>query len=221
MESDKIAYIIRIASNLSVILPLAIYFSRITHATRKVHIIGCLILVSTVCDLAGFVFYKENLSTVVLFNVYYAITFLLLSWYYYEVLFSNNRRLTIWVGLAIYFQSFILITIFVQSFFEYQTLMWVITAVIAIIYGIAYFIYTMPSIYASADFSHTFTWINTGVLLYFCLNLFLFVMSNYVLTAMDAEMGLLIWAFHNVNNILKNIFFAIGIYIYKRTAVSF
>ena len=70
-------------------------------------------------------------------------------------------------------------------------------------------------------FGYTFTWINTGVLVYFCLNLFLFILGNYVLTKLDPPVSMMIWSFHNVNNILKNIFFAIGIYFFKRKVADF
>jgi hypothetical protein len=221
MEPVNTSEIIRIASNVSLVVPLAIYFARFKYASKRVHIIGGLIIVSAICDLIGFILSRGQHSTVVLFNAYYAILFFLLTWFYYEILFINNRRVMVWIGLAIYLQSFILITFFVQSFFEYQTLMWVITAIIMITYGIAYFFYSFSALPASNVFGHTLIWINSGILIYFCLNLFLFILGNYVLTRLDSEMSALIWSFHNVNNIIKNILFAVGIYFYKRKVADF
>ena len=221
MESVNISEILRIASSISVVLPLAIYLTRVKYATKRVHIIGVLVIVSGVCDLIGFFLYREHQPTAILFNAYYAILFLLLTWFYYEILFTNDRRVMVWIGLAVYLQSFILTTLYVQGFFEYQTLMWVITAIIMIIYGIAYFIYSLSTLPTASVFSYSFTWINSGVLIYFCLNLFLFIMGNYVLTKLDSEIGLLIWSFHNVNNIIKNVLFGIGIYFYKKKVVDF
>lgn len=221
MNSNAISEIIRVASNLSLLVPLVIYFSRMRYASKRLHIIGTLIIVSGVCDLLGLVLARQQESTVILFNTYYAVLFGLLTWFYYEILFINNRRLMIWIGLAIYLQSFILISLFVQSFFEYQTLMWVITAMIMIIYGIAYFFYSLSTVPASNVFGHTFTWINSGVLIYFCMSLFLFIIGNYTLTRLDDETSALVWSFHNVNNIIKNVLFAVGIYLYKRKIADF
>ena len=221
MESVNISEILRSASVISVFFPLAVYLFKIKYASRRVHIIGVLIIVSGICDLTGFMLYRGHQSTVILFNVYYAILFLLLTWFYYEILFIKDRRVIVWIGLAIYLQSFILTTLFVQSFFEYQTLMWVVTAIILIIYGVAYFFYSFSTIPTTRFFSYTFTWINSGVLIYFCLNLFLFILGNHILTKLDPEMGLLIWSFHNVNNIIKNILFGIGIYFYKKKIAVF
>ena len=221
MESAKISEIIRMASNLSLLVPLSVYLTRIRYASRQVHIIGILIIVSGVCDLAGLILFSHRQSTVVLFNTYYALLFLLLTWFYYEALFVNTRRIMIWIGLAIYLQSFILITVYVQNFLQYQTLMWLITALIMITYSIAYFFYSLSTITTSGYFGYSLVWINIGVMIYFCLNLFLFLMGNYVLTKLDAETSALIWSSHNVNNIIKNILFAVGISFYKKKIAQF
>ncbi len=221
MRSDLLSDIIRIASNVSLAFPLVMYLMRFKHATRRVHIIGALVIISGISDLVGFILSKDQESTVVLFNTYYAVLFFLLTWFYYEILFLNNRRIMVWIGLAIYLQSFILTTLFVQSFFEYQTLMWVITAIIMIIYGIAYFFYSFSTIPMANVFGYSFIWINSGVLIYFCLSLFLFTVGNYALTRLDTEMSAVVWSFHNVSNILKNVLFAIGIYLYKRKIAEF
>lgn len=221
MESVKISDIIRVASNLSVLMPLAMYLSRIRYASRQIHIVGVLVIVSGICDLFGLFFFERNESTAVLFNIYYALVFFLLSWFYYEALFVNTRRILIWIGLAVYLQSFILVTVYVQGFQQYQTLMWLITAIIMIIYSISYFFYSLSTIAASGYFGYSLIWINVGVMIYFCLNLFLFLMGNYVLTRLDPETSALIWSSHNINNILKNILFAIGIYFYRKKIAEF
>lgn len=217
----NIPVIISMASAISIVMPLAMYLLRMKNAAKRIHIVGAIIIGSAVCDLISIFLVKDQSSTVILFNTYYALLFFLLTWFYYEVLFSNTRRVIVWIGLAIYLQSFLLITIYVQSFFEYQTLMWVITAIIMIIYSISYFFYSFSTISASHIFTYSFIWINIGVMIYFCLNLFLFIIGNHVLTKMEPHISSLIWSSHNVNNIIKNILFAIGIYFYKKKIADF
>jgi hypothetical protein len=221
MDSANTSEVIRVASNLSLLLPLAMYLTRMKYASRQVHIIGILLIVSGLCDLLGFILFEQRQSTVVLFNSYYALLFILLTWFYYEILFVNTRRIMIWIGLAVYIQSFILISVFVQNFLEYQTLMWLITAIIMITYSIAYFFYSLSTITTTGFFGYSLIWINIGVMIYFCLNLFLFVMGNYVLTKLDPDTSALIWSSHNINNIIKNILFAVGIFFYKRKMAQF
>jgi hypothetical protein len=221
MESVRISEIIRVASNISLLVPLAMYLTRMRYASRNIHIIGLLIIASAICDLLGMVLFSRHQSTTVLFNVYYSLLFFILTWFYYEILFVNTRRIMVWIGLAVYLQSFLLVTFFVQNFFEYQTLMWLISAVIMITYSMAYFLYSLSTLNNSGYFGYSLTWINSGVMVYFCLNLFLFVMGNYVLTRLDPETSALIWSSHNINNIIKNILFAVGIYYFKRKIAEF
>jgi len=49
-------------------------------------------------------------------------------------------------------------------------------------------------------------WINIGILIYFSGALFSFVMSSVILSTK------LSWIFHNISNILKNVFIAIGLW---------
>lgn len=212
MESLHVPEIVRLASNLSLAVPLALYVSRIKRVHREIHIIGALLVVSGVCDLIGFILFSRQESTVVLFNTYYIILFLLLSWFYHQVLFTSHQRVLVWAGIALYAIAFLLVTAYVQGFTEYQTLMWLVTAVIMILYSIAYFFHSLTLIVNDGVFGSSLVWINIGVMLYFILNLFLFVMGNHLLTNLDPGTSAMIWSSHNINNILKNLLFAIGIY---------
>ena len=127
MRVERISEIIRLASMLSIALPLIIYLVRVRGASRPVHLVGALAIVSALSDLIAYIFFTRGQSTVVLFNIYYAVLFLLLTWFYYEILLIRRSKATVLAGLVIYLLSFILVTTYVQSFFEYQTSMWTIT----------------------------------------------------------------------------------------------
>lgn len=214
MKADQISEIIRIASIGSVLFPLVLYLLKVNQASRTLHLVGILTFVSAISDMAGYFLFARGQSTVVLFNAYYIITFLLLTWFYYDIYATRNGKMTILTGLVIYVLAFILVSFYVQSFVQYQTFMWTITGMTMIIYSISYFLYlfSTPSVMSN----YGLLWINSGILLYFSLNLFMFVMSSYVLTRLDSEISLLIWSFHNVNNILKNVLLACGIYAFTR-----
>jgi hypothetical protein len=221
MKAADISEIIRIASNISVIFPLAVYLLKASYASRRIHIIGFLIIVSAVCDVIGMYLFKQNLSTAPLNNSYYIILFVLLFWFYYEIVFIKSRRLMIWIGLAVYVQSFILITIYVQGFNEYQSLLWVITGIIMIVFSIEYFLYLFSARPTVNLLNYTTMWINSGVLLYFGSSVFIFLLTNYIFTHLDKEAGEVLWSFHNVNNILKNILFGIGLTLHRKKIADF
>jgi hypothetical protein len=215
MRSDQhITEIIRLASIMSILLPLGIYLVKSRYATRAVHIIGMLAILSAASDFAGYFLSAHGKSTVVLFNTYYIVLFLLLSWFYYIVTETRNARTIIQAAAVVYGILFVIISVYEQSFMQYQTLMWTITGMAMIFFSVSYFIHLFSVRNGVTNFE--LLWINSGVLLYFSLNLFLFVMSDYVLTKLDPEISVLIWGFHNVNNIMKNILFGCGLYAFSK-----
>jgi hypothetical protein len=125
------------------------------------------------------------------------------------------------IGLAVYLQSLILITIYVQPFSEYQTLLWIITGIIMIVFGIEYFLYLLSARPAVNLFNYTTMWINSGVLIYFVFNLFIFIITNYIFTRLDQDAASAVWSFHNVNNIIKNLLFGIGLTLHRKKIANF
>jgi len=215
MRTDQtLAEIIRLASILSVVVPLILYLVKMRYASRPVHFVGVLMIISALSDIAAYILSARGQSTVTLFNSYYIILFILLGWFYYEILPPEKNSRTTIGGLLVYVLSFILVTLYVQSFNEYQTFMWTITGMIMIFFSISYFVNLFSA--RTNVSNYELLWINSGVLLYFSLNLFLFVMSSYILTKLDPEISVLIWSFHNVNNIMKNILFGCGIYAFSK-----
>ena len=159
--------IIAHASSLSVLIPITAYLMRFRHHARPGHIIGILLAVAAVCDLAGFLMFRAQLSTAVVFNIYYSAMFLVLCRFYYEIIFRHKFRIAIVLGISIYIISFALITFYVQNFLNYQNLIWIIAGVIMILYSITYFVNSLSAIQNAHLFDNSTTWINTGILFYF------------------------------------------------------
>ena len=205
--------IIAHASGLSVLIPLAVYLRRFRQQGRPGHIIGVLLFVAGVSDLLGFIMFRMQVSTAVVFNIYYSLMFLVLCRFYYEILFRHKFKIAIILGVAVYILCFALITFYVQDFMDYQNLVWITAGIIMILYSITYFINSLSTIPNVELFDNSTTWINTGVLFYFSFSLFLFSMGDYLFNKQDPQVTLLLWSTHNVNNIIKNVLFAIGLSI--------
>jgi hypothetical protein len=203
--------IIAHSSSLSVLIPLCIYVIRFKSLNKAGHVIGALLVISALCDLAGFILFKTQHSTAIVFNIYYTLMFLVLCRFYYEIIFKNKLRIALVAGIALYVLSFVMITFYVQNFFFYQNLVWIIGGIIMILYSITYFVNSLSSIPGAQFFDNSTTWINTGVLFYFSFSLFLFSMGDYLFNRQDPQVTLLLWSTHNINNIIKNCLFAIGL----------
>jgi hypothetical protein len=90
--------------------------------------------------------------------------------------------------------------------------MWSVSGLILIVYGLKYYNHLSDNppildthLYSSLAF-------NGGILLYFTFSLLLFIIDSYVLETQPHSIPLL-WSFHNINNVLKNIAFALGLYL--------
>ncbi|RAW02932.1 hypothetical protein DQQ10_02165 [Pseudochryseolinea flava] len=168
-----------------------------------------LTLASALSDLVGGIYFSQGRSTVVLFNSFYVVQFFLLTWFYFELAKTKKSRTTVLGGLFIYAVAFVLVSVYLQSFLEYQTFLWTISGMIMILFSSSYVVYLFSA--GTVMQNHASFWINSGILYYFSFNLFLFVMSSYVLTKLEPQIGMLIWSFHNANNVVKNILLGLGI----------
>jgi hypothetical protein len=168
--------------------------------------------VSALSDLVGGIYFSQGKSTVVLFNSFYIIQFFLLTWFYFEITSTRKGKATVFGGLAVYVIAFLLITIYLQTFFEYQTFVWTVSGMVMIVFSTSYVVYLFSE--GTLMENHGSFWINGGILYYFSFNLFLFVMSSYVLTKLEPQISMLIWSFHNANNVVKNMLIGLGISSY-------
>lgn len=208
MSSLSIAEIIRFASIFSVTFPLIAYLFRVRELSGVAHKVGAIVVLSALSDLIALYLFQHRISTALLFNVHYILMFLLLSWIYNDVLSDRTKR-TVMVGVIIYAIGFLVVTAFVQTLNEYQTLLWTLAGAIAIIFSVSYFLNVFAATTPMEDSG--LLWINSGILFYFSFNLFLFVIGKYILTELEPELGIILWSFHNVNNIIKNILIGLGI----------
>ena len=217
MKSVLVGEIIANASSLSVLIPLVVYLTKFRKVGKPVHLIGAILIIAAICDVAGYLLYKAGQSTAVVFNMYYTLLFFLLNWFYYEIFFKSKKPAALVIGIAVYCVCYALITFYVQEFFYYQNLIWMIAGIILIVYSIAYFLNSLASIPSIHLFDHNLTWFNSGILFYFSFSIFLFSMGDHLFSKQDPQVTLLLWSTHNINNIIKNILFTIGMSLAHRT----
>jgi hypothetical protein len=209
MSSQDIAGIIKYASIFSVAFPLLLYLFRVKRLSRSGHMIGAIVIVSALSDGISYIVASAGMSTAVVLNTYFVVSFVLLCWFYHDALQTpGSRRIVKW-GLVIFILAYIFITAFIQSFTQFQSLMWTTSGAITIVLSIAYFISVFAATRPMNDFG--LLWVNSGILFYFSFNLFLFIMSSYVFTRFEPEVGIIFWSFHNVNNVIKNVLIGLGI----------
>lgn len=86
--------------------------------------------------------------------------------------------------------------------------------------AIGYSIFQLYSPMSSNLRSRTMFWINTGVLIYFSVNLVFFFMSNYLMENFSKALNAILWNFHALISFALYLFFTIAIYIDWKKAKS-
>ncbi|HEY0739888.1 MAG TPA: hypothetical protein VGD40_00450 [Chryseosolibacter sp.] len=210
---------IKTISILSVLGPLALYILKIKQLPRENQVVGVLVVISAITEVIIAVQVYANKVTATVTNLYFLCAFIVLCFYYYEVVFKFRSKLYFASGLTIYLLSFLLV-VFIKGINVFHGELWALTGLILVIFGIMYNNYQVEkpplldkNLYSGLIF-------NAAIMFYFSFNFFLFLIANYVLTELSAEMARMAWAFHNVNNIIKNIAFAFGFYYTNRRRVN-
>jgi hypothetical protein len=219
MKSESIEFI-RFLARFSVLIPLLFYVIRLKTLPRENHIIGILVVVSGVSSLVGYLFSNAKINNAIVFNAYYLLVFGVLCWYYYQVVFHFKNRVYFYFGIGAYLISLLVVT--AQAGINvFQGELWAVAGFIIVVFGIVYNNYQVEkpplldkNLYSGLIF-------NAAIMFYFSFNFFLFLMANYVLTELSPEISRMTWAFHNVNNIIKDVAFAAGLYYTNRRRLDF
>src|SRR5687767_10346676 len=97
-----VAELIAHSSFVSVLIPLIFYFLNFKNATRSLHFIGALLIVSLISDSIGLYLYLHKQPTAYVLNTYYLLMFILLSWFFYELRFKDDNKSLFRLSSVIY-----------------------------------------------------------------------------------------------------------------------
>lgn len=215
---SELSEIVRLSSNLSIVVPLLAYILAVIYLSFKkvarfVHIVGLLSFSSAITDAITFVMFDKGIKTILAFNIYILLFFLLTSWFYYEVLFKSFHKRFLVITVVIYLMLFLVVSMCVQDVNnEYLNYVWGFQSLLMLSYGVIYSRHLLITALHPPLQITSKLWLNGGNLFYFSFSFWLFVMANILLLEMDRDTARTVWMFHNASNIFKNILFAIGIY---------
>jgi hypothetical protein len=197
-------------SYFSIVVPVCFLFRR-KHVLkfRQYQLLGILFLVSAAADVAGYILIRNQISNHAVNNLYFLVSFILLSLMYMHLL--SGIKHAIYSLIAASLCLFVWDTFCIQSIAGVQSYLLTFCGVLSIGYSFIYYDHLLDTIPATDIMRFPFFWINTAVAYYFGLNLFLFIFSTYIFENLKDEEILAVWSFHNLNNIVKNILFAVGL----------
>lgn len=211
----SLAEIITNISSTSVLIPIVIYLWKIKSTPSNVHPIGVLVLVSATFDLIGYYFYTRKISVGYLFNFQDVFQYVVLAWFYFDILFKGNKRLEQTFGLVHYSVSFILFSI-TRKLLSYQEGIWILSSILLVAYAVAFLVKLRRTTSDDYRWKIGVSWINLGVLMYFSTAVWFYVFMDDLLK-LPPEDFKSIWSVHNSLNIIKNGLYAYGLFLSKRT----
>ncbi len=221
METN-IFKIIFFASVFSVLIPFVFYLVKVKNFPRQNQAVGVLVFISGICDTIGLTRFLDSDSNILLFNVFNVFQFVLLAYYYYSIMFKITNQNIFYLSIGFYILAFVILSFTTQSIFQYQNWLWSLSGAILIIYALKYYNYaaSRPTHIVINPHLTSELYINGGIFFYFSLSLVLFVTVNYIVSEQDPSMSRVFWSFHNVNNIIKNILFTVGIYFTGKRVIT-
>jgi len=213
MVADLIWYI----SIFSPVLPLlALTLKLRPTSQRYVNYLFLLISISFGADIMGLIEANNSRSTAFSVNIQDVLQFILLLMIYREFYVKNLKTI---IGLATIYLGFeITNSLFYQDINSFQTWTWTFGSIIIVGMSNGYFIYMLKKTQVVNITRYAPVWINAGIVFYFTYSLYLFIVANYIFSNASDEATMAFWGFHNVNNIVKNICFAVGIYVGEEKA---
>jgi len=198
-------------SYFSIVVPFLFLFRR-KHVlrSRQFQFVTVLLVVSVIADATGYILIKNELSNLVINNLYFLASFVILSLLYAQLLRAGRGAIYIFAALAICFFTWDSFT--QQSITGVQSYVITFCSVLALTYSLIYFDHLLHTSPASNLAKFPLFWINSAIMYYYGMNLFIFIFSTYIFENLQDNEILVVWIFHNMNNIIKNVLLATGIY---------
>lgn len=216
--NNTVIEIIRYASNFSIIAPILVYFAWRKSLPAPQHVIGLLVVVSGLTDVISMILFRQQMSTVLVSNLYGLLLFGLLSYFYFRLYirdsYNENHRSLFFTGTVVYCLC-LAITIFLQGLYQYQDLLRAFGGLIIIAYSVAYFNFIHKGGPVAAQLNGSL-WFVGSIIYYFATSIAIFVLFQYLITKTEPDIMRAIWSVHNVSNVIKNVVFALGFYYTAR-----
>ncbi len=209
LTSSELNTLVADISTFSILLPLSCALFYFSQADKAVRLFSVSIFVSFITEIISFYLSKKSINNLPGLHIYTIIEFTFYMLFYYQLFRSGRARLLIKV-LVISFVLFAILFAFVfTDLWHFNTLSRSIEAFVLTFFGLAFFYYTLKGENTLRLEKHPYFWLNSGLLLYFMGNIFLFMVYNILLNE-TKEVFNSYWSMHSMFNISANILFSIG-----------
>jgi len=192
----------------SSIIPVIAALFNYKHLDKIMKIVAAFFLVSALSDLTlGLMAYRNVYNNYPVIHVFILLSVLFFGAIYYYAFFNPALKNAILI-LAIVVALFCIInSIFIEGIWGYPSISNTVVGIFLIIISLAYF----HQLLSRQEFVHIekqgLFWINAGVLFYYSLNIFLFMLFTRIERAHLGDFYMI----HNIVNIFANLLYSAGL----------
>jgi hypothetical protein len=210
-------YTLNIFSSISGILPVLAALYNYRYLDKVLKITAAFFLVSAVFDLMLQLVIRMGINNNhPLIYIFVIVSIMFFATVYYYAFFSPTLKKAILILSVIALLITLFNVIFIESIWDYPSLSITVLGVLLILFSLMYFYQLLNR----QEFVHIekqgLFWINTGVLFYFSINLFLFMLFRQILLRHPEY-----YMIHDVTNIIANILYSVGLLCKPQKKTSF
>jgi hypothetical protein len=148
-------------------------------------------------------------------HFYFPIAFLLAGWFYIQVLKGFIKPIYIVIVIAIFEVYSVINSVFIQSLFEFASLVSAIGSILIFMFSIAFFIKVMIEAKIMKLASEPLIWINTAFLIYYTFNFFYYSLYNLRIIA-SPEVTQIAIRFFSLMNLLFYLIICIAFLMFRK-----
>jgi hypothetical protein len=204
----SVTYFLTLTSAVTGIFPVLAALFNYKHLDKVLKIAAIFFLVSALFDLLLDLTIRMGLhNNEPLIHLFIVISIIFFSAIYYHAFFNPVVKQAIIVLAIVALLIVIFNIIFIEGILDYPSFSSTVLSVLLICFSLAYFYQLLNR----QEFIHIekqgLFWINTGVLFYFSLNLFLFMLFKRIILAHQQDYFMI----HVITNIIANILYSVGL----------
>lgn len=176
----------------------------------KLQLFSIFLFLSAVIQITALVLALNRINNLPLLHIYVAAGFLLLALFYKQVLESFIHPRIIWVITVLFLIYTILNSIFIESFYTFNSTALAVESVLIIILTLSTFMVLMNDIVKEQRSSiiKSLNWINSGLFIYYTSSLIIF----YLTRSFPKSINSYTWILHSVFSIIMYLCFMVGLY---------
>jgi hypothetical protein len=186
----------------------ALYFFK-KHG-KPMRVFALFLTVSTGFDLYSLITGKLHINNLHVLHVYTVLEYSFIAYFFSTIFTQQKIKRLIIASIFIYDVAALFHSFFIANMFQFNSITRVTECVLISAIGLYYFYTLFDSDEHLSLIRHPYFWTNSGVLLYFMGNTFLFMLFTVMNTYFSSETNRDLWKIHGVLSLQANIFYLIA-----------